>query len=412
MPPRRKRKVTAGSHAVNKRKTRSSGESGEANPNGVPIAQVTNPPAAHSQDDVEESQPRIVIDHTAFPHIIQNIMTSGSLQSFVAFRSTCRAYCDLIDNDLHTLIIKQVKDSVLFQSPRGFVYFVAGTSHEVPYDWRRAPQMSRTLYKFFTEPSWTIAFHGLSSTVAVLGALDVLVLPPDCDYMPLTTHTVEFWPDKDGRIPELTPLLYFPTVIMRDNWRIKTTGSPFEMDNSPRPHILVNYVQENLVYLITGSGSSRLVSTPPGNCDNLVYDFKKWSPPMTDRPVDEWLSTTGIKNPRFCNLVAHIGQALKSFRVYNVLIDGLHVVDRQWLDPLYVSGEPWSLSPLGSKRGGRRIPFAKYLRMALDQYLTSLTEDETKYLRHYNLMVISENYSWEQRLERARHGRVRRKALQ
>jgi hypothetical protein len=117
-----------------------------------------------------------------------------------------------------------------------------------------------------------------------------------------------------------------------------------------------------IVYPIDGqAATTRLVLTKPPEGSRIVYDFSDWRPNQRGLGLDP--SSDDEPNPRMMNIIEHATLGLS--RSANIVFAGLHVVDREWLDPLYVSGEPWRLCPSGSKNSGRRMPFSSYLRKAV-----------------------------------------------
>jgi len=352
-------------------------------------------PACETAPSNNSHMPPVTIDHTAFPHIIEAIMYA-SFESLLAFRTTSRAYRKVVDEELKVLCISTCEEftsaSASATEKNTMVEF--HTRRDVLLDSMAATAFDRRALKICrylagNQIPTVFQVSGESRPDIIYNALSALHAPP-CDAADVVISSTELWlvpdADADGAFPRLTSGLYAPVITLVDNWR----AAPWPLCSetlSFRPRSAV------LAYPIDGRATTTtLVRTPAPFYQIVVYDFSTWRPARGgSQPY-----VPGQASPRFMSIVGHAARAVCAG--CQVWIAGLEVVDPAWLDPLYVTAEPWFLFPNGSLTPtGSRIAFETYLCRAIGQQVLNWDRErglDIRWLRWLHVQIIPAGVDW------------------
>lgn len=387
----------------------------------------TDRPRFRDPDTVTPPPPRVVIDHTAYPDIIDSIINLADLQTYVGFRLMNTEFRKKISSSLREIVIRQGSEgNLVITLLTGLLIY---DSWAPPTDLRSHYHEGCKSRPISNEYKTLYRLADRIMFIKIIGKCDLSLLErvlsplfdPYCDCTPWVQPCYLYiHPDRKGEVIQGLPSRFGgEAIFMQDNSRVVVEGDftemqpqrfhsdhfySFDLDHWYDCHSEGPLPLKNIIFTITGSESSRLVATVPSEfCDqSVVYDFTQWMlPSHSIGGASGDISSDVCPNPRIQNLAAHAAACLQTTDSY-VLFDGLECVDSDWLDPLYKSGKPWSLCPAGSKRDGHRMPFIEYIRNLILHFLKDTPESyerikaaPTKYIQ-----LIPRWDSWRERDDR------------
>jgi hypothetical protein len=368
-------------------------------------------------DDSNPARPKVVIDHDYFPHIMDAILEDVSFETLLAFRATSTSYRNRVDRDLAHITITErdakpmlnsycdMSGVVVARTKQGYtLWSLPIRNHKSSI--QRAKDVFSIFARFHSSRNVTITIDligdpdmgvGMVSSIFFAALGDGIKGPKQ----PSPRTRFRIFPDSNGTVRVHGHGWDGPRILM-DSWK------------ALRSHNVAR-TQKEFVISISGRECSRLSNACIPNGSTVGYDFTTWKPvpsgwpcggnaPTNDRNADMCdterpkcdlaVAAEKIQNPLMASFINHIVNLLVKDCV--VYIFGLQLVDRQWLDPFYVSGKAWSHSPAGSKPEGQQLPLATYIRNSVIRAFNSnpgledLIEDLDMY---FNIMGL--RYSWQ-----------------
>jgi len=301
-----------------------------------PAASLTTAPIPKPAPD-----PKVVIDHTAFPHIIDAILDNAALQTLLVFRGTCTAYRDRIERDLEHITIADPDDrgeSVEARTKDGyFLWSLPGVQGDLELGIHLATMVFRRYVGFHNARKSTI-------TVDLVGDPDLGTQITRVFERTLRRH---FHQVKNPRTRF--------RIVPDSKGRSRVTGHGWD---GPRilvdshkgiPHMAKWFKSGDYVFSISGRECSVLtrVDPPPGS--TVIYDFSSWKPSTSDCSCLEASAcvkddgSSGCKRSSWCPnrpdfpasrmdwFVQHIVDLLA--RECVVYIFGIQRIDFKWLEP-------------------------------------------------------------------------------